>query len=375
MKRNRVFIRDFTSISSLGVGINETISNLEKEQCPIYIPTDSEIFHYPHFRINQTLFDSNELINCSKIVLKLLEMVEKSFVKYKNIPIFIGTSTGGIRETEEVYRDLSEKKIKYPLFKRHFFNKMVTDVKSKYGDTIGEFYTFSTACSSSGHSLLQAYKFIKNGLIDRALVVGVDTLSLTTMIGFDSLKLVSHTGTKPLTTGRDGLSLGEGGGVLFLESGDETGVDSEIVGCHSNSDGYHISSPDPDGAMQRECVEKTLQEAGITPSDIDYINAHGTGTPMNDEVEIKTIKTFFNNKVIVSSLKSFIGHTLGASTACELAITLAMLKNNKIYQVKDFSDPMDEIVLTKTIQKDVKYFLKNSFGFGGNNFTVGIKVK
>jgi len=302
-------------------------------------------------------------------------MIEDSFSQYKDIPIFLGTSTGGIRETEEIYKDLVHKKIEYPLFQRHFFNKIVTDIKKRYGKAIGDHYTYSTACSSSGHSLLNAYRFIKNGVIDRALVVGVDTLSLTTMIGFDSLKLVSHTGTKPLTNGRDGLSLGEGGGVLFLQRGDDNNSNPEVVGCHSNSDGYHISSPDPEGTMQKECIEFTLKEAGLSPSDIDYINGHGTGTPMNDEVEIKSIKHFFGKSTPVSSLKSFIGHTLGASAVTEIAIVLAMLKKGKIYQVNDFTDPMDEMILTKTIDKNVNYFLKNSFGFGGNNFTVGIKVK
>ncbi|HPO50546.1 MAG TPA: hypothetical protein PLO89_09500, partial [Spirochaetota bacterium] len=119
---------------------------------------------------------------------------------------------------------------------------------------------------------------------------------------------------------------------------------------------------------------KTLEEARIDIEEVDYISAHGTGTPMNDEVEMNTVASMFDN-VVVSSLKSFIGHTLGASTICEIGILLGMLKTGKIYQVKDFSDPMNEkLIISKTIDKKVKYFLKNSFGFGGNNFTVGIKM-
>lgn len=376
MQKNNVYISAFSSISSLGIGNGEVLSSLEKSIPLITYPAHGDIFKFPCFKIKDDIFynPNDDTIATSQIILKLLEFIEPSIKKLKETPIFIGTSTGGIRETEKVYKDIYDCRVKYALFKRHFFNKMITDIKSKYKDLTGDYYTFSTACSSSGHSILQAYRFIKNGIINKAIVVGVDTLSLTTMIGFDSLKLVSHDGTKPLTTLRNGLSLGEGGGILLLESNPENQPIAEIVGCHSNSDGYHISSPAPDGLMQKECIKRTLEEANISYSDVDYINAHGTGTPMNDEIELNTIKSLFD-KTIVSSLKSFIGHTLGASTTTEIGILLASLRKNKIYQIENFSNPMDDkLVLTKTIDKEVKYFLKNSFGFGGNNFTVAIKM-
>ncbi|OHD10721.1 MAG: hypothetical protein A2086_11595 [Spirochaetes bacterium GWD1_27_9] len=374
MQKNNVYITYYKSISALGINTNETLLNLENGNIPIYTPKEDEKFKYPHFIINNKL-ENEKTARCSNIAFNLLSIIDDKLINIDKIPLFLATSTGGIKETEKIYKELIDKKIQYPLFQNHFFNKTMDDIKTKYKNKFIDGYTFSTACSSSGHSILQAYKFIKNGIIDKALILGIDTLALTTMIGFDSLKLVSHTGTKPLTNQRDGLSLGEGGGLLFLESNPKDTPHAEITGCFSNSDGYHISSPDPEGEIQKQCILETLKESSVSIEDVDYINAHGTGTIMNDEVELKTIKSIFKNPIPVTSLKHFIGHTLGASTITEIAIAIAMLKNKKIYQPKSFCDPIDkDYIPLKTIQKDVKYFLKNSFGFGGNNFSILLKI-
>ena len=250
-------------------------------------------------------------------------------------------------------------------------------MRNEYPGKFSSGYTFSTACSSSGHAILQAFQFIKSGMMEKAIVLGVDTHSCTTQIGFDSLKLVSQKGTKPLTVERDGLSLGEGGGILFLEGNPGRGrkICGEICGAASSSDGYHISSPDPAGTEQIKCIMSSINEAGITPEDIDYINAHGTGTLMNDEVEMNAVSSVFGAyNPAVTSTKSFIGHTLGASAIDEIAIVLEMLKSNKIIQPKGFPAPMNaKLIPASTVGRQVKYFLKNSFGFGGNNVTLVVK--
>ncbi|MCK4798304.1 MAG: beta-ketoacyl-[acyl-carrier-protein] synthase family protein [Spirochaetes bacterium] len=373
---NKVFITAYSVISAIGIGIEESLRNLENQKQFICYPDKKDKFTHPYFPVNNELKVNKDVTRSSQFALTLLSLIEEHWLGLTPLPVFMATSTGGIKETEEVYTELVHSKKKYPLNEKYYFFDIFESIKNKYKDKITEVYTFSTACSSAGHSIMHAYRFIKNGIIDKALVIGVDALSITTMIGFDALKLVSPTGTKPLTKERDGLSLGEGGAIILLESNPHTNPAAEIIGVASNSDGYHITSPNPDGTRQKKCILKSFENSKIKIEDIDYINAHGTGTPTNDEIEMNVIKSIFSPKVIVSSLKGFIGHTLGSSAITELVITLCMLKNKKIYQPKNMGETIDEnYVPHDTTNKKVKYFLKNSFGFGGNNVSMIVKNK
>jgi 3-oxoacyl-[acyl-carrier-protein] synthase I len=373
MQKNRVYVTGFSAISSLGTDNKTTLESLSKEIPCIYMPGTGERYKYPYFKIPENLDKGDGLINNTSITLKLISSIEKNISGFSDIPVFLSTSTGGIKETEEIYGKFCDGNFTYPLFARHFFDSTANDIKSLYKNKFSDTFTFSTACSSSGHAIYQAYRFIKNGLLERAVIIGVDSLSLTTMIGFDSLKLVSHTGTKPLTKDRDGLSLGEGGGILLLEAHPENEPLCEITGCASNSDGYHISSPDPEGTSQKECALSAIADSGISADDIGYVATHGTGTLMNDDIEMKVLKSIFKKNVPVTSLKAFVGHTLGASAVLEIAIALLMLKNRKIYQPGNFQNPMDGMIPSRTTDADVCYFLKNSFGFGGNNVSIVLK--
>lgn len=371
---NNVFITAFSSVSSLGVGTESSLNNLNSKKSFLKLPDENDIFDLPYFPISEDLNVNKNISRCSQLAIRLLLLIEEKWISLSPLPIFSATSTGGIKETEENYNDSTSKQKGYPVFKKHFFNSIFDDIKNVYKDKISEYYTFSTACSSSGHSLMHAYELIKKGVINKALVLGVDVLSLTTMIGFNSLKLISPTGTKPLTIERNGLTLGEGGGVLLLESNPKNEPIAEIIGAASTTDGHHISSPDPEGKQQKECILKALNEAGIKNTDIDYVNAHGTGTIVNDETEIKVIKSIFDKIIPVTSIKSYIGHTLGASALADIGITLGMLKNGIIYQPENMGTPIDEKYIPKsTLNAKVKYFLKNSFGFGGNNVSLIIK--
>ncbi len=373
IKNNKVYITAYSSISSLGIGNSQTINNMSLEVQPIYFPNKNEKFTKPYFKINYPI-DNDNKIRCSQFALKLLSLIENEWMNINPLYIFISTSTGGIKETEENYKDLVNKKSNYNLFKNHFFNIISDEIEKKYNDKEINPFTISTACSSSGHGIMQAFNFIKEGIINKALVLGVDSLSYTTMIGFDSLKLVSENGTKPLTLNRDGMSLGEGGGILLLESDPHTNPQAEILSCCTNTDAYHISSPDPEGKEQKKCITKCIDDANIGINSIDYINAHGTGTLINDKTEIDIITSLFSNAIPVTSTKAFIGHTLGASTVTEIAIVLEMLKTEKIFQPANFNEPINKDFIPKeTIKKKIKYFLKNSFGFGGNNVSLIIK--
>ncbi len=372
---NKVFITSYSVISALGIGNEETYRNLKEKKQTIYFPKENDKFTKPYFPFPHELGIKKDITICSQLALKLLSIIEENWIKLAPIHLFLATSTGGIKETEETYTQLRQtNQKKYNLSDKKYFYDFNCSIREKYENKISETYTISTACSAAGHSIFHAYRLIKYGIIDKALVIGVDALSITPMFGFDSLKLVSPGGTKPLSKDRDGLSLGEGGAILLLEDNPANNPIAEITGISSNSDGYHITSPNPEGIQQKECILNSLNESGIDSEKIDYINAHGTGTPTNDEIEINVIKSIFAPNVIVTSLKGFVGHTVGSSAIVELAICMEMLKNKIIFQPDNFSNPIDEkYIPEKTVEKDVKYFIKNSFGFGGNNVSMVIK--
>lgn len=375
-QKNRVFITYHGSASSLGITTEEILLSLSQNKPqPV---TDEKTFNFskPYYIIPSSLEKYKNHVRSSAIIFSLLDKCKDFIDSNDNIPVFLSSSTGGIRETESNYTDLINKTSSYSVFENHFFNKTSTDIRERYPEgKIGEIFTFSTACSSSGHAIYQATRLIRAGVINYAILLGIDIISKTTLIGFDSLQLVSDKASCPLTEQRNGLTLGEGAGILILENKPRTSNDFEIAGVGSGVDGYHITSPDPSGTNQRKCINNALNEAGISAGDVSYVNAHGTGTKMNDQVELSVLEDMFGKGTYVTSLKSYIGHTLGASTITEISICIDMLKNGFIYQPEDFSNPISNLVPLKTVKaKNINYFLKNSFGFGGNNVSVLIKT-
>lgn len=375
MQNNRVYITHYESATSLGITKEQILGALSKNNpVPIY-PRAGEAYFKPYYKIPYNYDEYSKNTKSTAIAFKMLDGCDDFIAEHQNIPVFLSTSTGGIRETELQYKKLIEKRSDYSIFQNHFFNKTANDIRMRYPKgKIGDIITFSTACSSSGHAILQAYRMIKKGVIDYAILMGIDVISQTTMVGFDSLQLVSSSVSKPLTNARDGLTLGEGGGLLILQKEPVSAEDFEVAGVASGTDGYHITSPDPSGNNQRWCIKQAIASAGISLEDIEYVNAHGTGTPMNDKIELSVLEEVFQEKILVTSLKSYIGHTLGASTIDEIAICIEMLKEGFIYQPLNFTDRMNSIIPEKTVQKRIRYFLKNSFGFGGNNVSVVIKT-
>ena len=371
---NKVYITAHSSISALGNGNAESIESLKANRINIYRPSMDEKFKLPYFMVDGIPSDKNVRTKCAEITLELLRHIEDKWTRFSSMPVYIATSTGGIKETEEIYTELVKTGKKYPLSEKHYFYDIREAIKEQYGGRIGRIVsTFTSACSSAGHSLLHAFRLIQNGTLERALVIGTDALSLTTLIGFNALKLVSIKGTKPMTLERDGLSIGEGGGIVLLESKPGFEPVGEIVAIHSNTDGYHLTAPNASGTHQTECISRVMEAAGLKPEDIDYINAHGTGTPINDEIELKVIKGLFD-KVPVSSLKGFTGHTLGSSALTELCLVIEMLKAGRIYVPENIGTSMDEVyVPDRSFDLKVRHFIKNSFGFGGNNVSFLVK--
>jgi 3-oxoacyl-[acyl-carrier-protein] synthase I len=265
---------------------------------------------------------------------------------------------------------------------------VATFISEKYGIT-GPSCAFSTACSSSAGAIIKAAEMIKAGFVDAVIAGGVDIASDTTLLGFNSLGAISDEKTNPFSQNRHGITLGEGAAffVLTKEFLSENENEIKLLGWGESADAYHMTSPDPSGKGAESSMKKALDMSFLHPSDIDYINMHGTGTKFNDSMEAKAINIVFgDNKVPVSTTKAITGHTLGASASLELAICYEALvknkgKNNNIelpLQVwdgeQDANLPELNIIdgRNKSIKKEIKTCLSNSFAFGGANASLVI---
>jgi 3-oxoacyl-[acyl-carrier-protein] synthase-1 len=237
--------------------------------------------------------------------------------------------------------------------------------------------TINTACSSSANAIMIGVRMIKYGILDRALVGGVDALTLFTLNGFNSLMILDKDGCKPFDEQRNGLTLGEGAGFLMIESGrtirktNKTAL-CEITGYGNACDAFHQTASSPDGEGAYLSMKKALEVAGLTPDMIDYINAHGTGTKNNDLSEGKAIERLFHGHAPrFSSTKSFTGHALGAAGGIEAVLCVMSIQNQWIYPNLNFKQQMTELSMTPVTSFEnsipVRNIMSNSFGFGGNN--------
>jgi len=228
--------------------------------------------------------------------------------------------------------------------------------------------SFSTACTSSGNAIGYAYELLSKGIYKNALVVGIDQISQTTVGGFLSLGVLSSNPCKPFDTKRDGMNVAEAIATLLLQTeSNEKCV--EVCGVGYSSDAYHMTHPHPNGLGAQKSMNNALKSTGLGAKDIQYINAHGTGTQANDEAEANAIASIFGADVYVSSTKSITGHTLGAASALEAVICSLILEKQIIPQSTALETQENEnITLSKdNIQTKIKYVMSNSFAFGGNN--------
>jgi len=248
---------------------------------------------------------------------------------------------------------------------------------------------FATACSAGTHSLGHALRLIRHGYADAVLAGGSEAcVTRLAMTGFCAMRALSRrndepeAASRPFEKDRDGFVIGEGAGVLVME---ELGfalrrgarIHGEIIGYGENADAYHIAAPSPEGEGAAACMEAALKDAGLDPSQVDYINAHGTSTPYNDLVETLAIKKVFGthaSRLPVSSSKSMTGHLLGASGAVEAIYTILSLREGILpptinYQTPDPACDLD-YVPNQARRQAASIALSNSFGFGGTNGTL-----
>lgn len=294
------------------------------------------------------------------------------------IGVVIGTSTSGVRNTELAVAEVARGRSKPQKFhyKQQQFAGGADFLASVLG-LKGPAYAISTACSSSGRALASARRLIALDLCDAVIVGGADSLCRLTVCGFEALESLSAGLCKPFGLHRDGINLAEGVS-LFVLSKDEGPV--LLQGIGASSDAYHFSAPDPAGSAVIAAMEMALADARMRPEQIDYINLHGTATPLNDAMESKAIRQVFGDAVSVSSTKGMTGHALGASAALELGICWLLLTQpdkqgllmpNINDDLLDGTLPaLNYVKLGQTLGRHIKQCQSNSFAFGGNNISI-----
>lgn len=291
------------------------------------------------------------------------------------IGVFMGTSTSGILETELAFRNRDPLTGVLPaglIYNKTQNTYSVADFTRQYFALSGPAVAVSSACSSSAKVFSTARRMIEAGLIDAAVVGGVDTLCLTTLYGFTSLGLLSTQACRPYDSERDGISIGEAAAFALLERPSEN-MDAKsvlLLGIGESSDAYHMSSPHPEGLGARMAMQQALQSASLNPADIDYINLHGTATPSNDAAEAKGVVAIFGHATPCSSTKGATGHALGAAGAVEAVICALALQQGFIPGGLNTREADSLLQLNYQLQNSdqaLTCVMSNSFGFGGTN--------
>jgi len=309
--------------------------------------------------------------------------------------IIWGSGIGGL---QTFFEEVQAYKPERPQFSPFFIPKMIANIAGgllsiKYGFR-GPNYTTVTACASASHAIIEAFNKVRLGQVELMITGGSEAgVNEAALAGFNSMRALSTrnddpaTASRPFDKDRDGFVMGEGAGALIVE---ELGhalnrgakIYAEIVGGGMSADAYHMTAPDPDGLGARLVMKWAVEDAGLNLTDVDYINVHGTSTPLGDIAEPKAIQSLFGDhayKLSISATKSMTGHLLGAAGAVEGIATILALKNGIIPPtINHFTDDPEidnrlDFTFNQAKKRDIKVAISNTFGFGGHNATVAFK--
>ncbi|MFN3870507.1 MAG: beta-ketoacyl-ACP synthase II [Aquificaceae bacterium] len=405
MKR-RVVITGLGVVSPIGTGVEKFWSNLIAGVSGIDIiksfdPIEAGLTVHIAAEVKdfeaERYFDKKEAQKVSDFIkfavaaaeeaIKDSGLMESSFDPYK-VGVIIGTGIGGLRDIEEQQKVLMEKGPRRvsPFFIPYGISNMASGlVAIRYGFK-GPNYCVVSACATGNHAIGDAMRLIQKGDIDVAIAGGCESaITPLGVAGFAVMRALStrnhepQKASRPFDRDRDGFVMGEGAGILVLEEYEHAKargakIYAELVGYGATDDAYHITAPCADGEGAYMCMKLALEDAGVKPEEIDYINAHGTSTPLNDKSETLAIKRLFGEhayKLKISSNKSMIGHLLGAAGAVEAIATVKTIQTGIIPPTINLENPDPECDLdyvpNKAIEYPVNYALSNSFGFGGTN--------
>jgi len=291
------------------------------------------------------------------------------------VGVVIGTSTSGIDDAANaIQAHVNQQTLPHSY---HYSIQEMGNTAAfiaEVAGVTGPCYGISTACTSGAKALISAKRLITSGLCDVVIAGGVDTLCNLTVQGFSALEAVSKSVCNPFSQNRDGINIGEAA-ALFVVSRKQEGV--RLLGVGESSDAHHISAPEPTGQGAEKSMLLALKDASITAKDIDYINLHGTATPLNDQMESLAVERLFTESVPCSSTKPFTGHTLGAAGAIEAAISWLVLTDDVGFMpVHKWDGERDKLIPELNFVAEVRseqkitHVLSNSFAFGGNNVSL-----
>lgn len=306
-----------------------------------------------------------------------------------------GAGVGGL---QTFYEEVKAYDLSRPKFNPFFIPKMIANIAGglvsiRFGFR-GPNFTTVTACASSSHAMIEAFNYIRMGKANLFITGGSEAaINDAGLCGFNSMRAISTrnddpaTASRPFDKDRDGFVMGEGSGALIFEEYEHAiargaKIYAEVVGGGMSADAYHMTAPDPEGNGASLVMKWALEDAGLKPEDIDYINVHGTSTPLGDIAEPKAIKKVFGDhayKLSISSTKSMTGHLLGAAGAVEGIASILALRDGIIPPtINHFTDDPEidsnlDFTFNVAKKRDIKFALSNTFGFGGHNATVVFK--
>lgn len=380
----RIPITDYSVCNALGRTREEVLAALEREEsglAPCSYPLPFSTFtgaidgRFDALPEHIGAWDSRAL----RLAYHLLQSMESSWRALmqkwapERVAVLIGTSTAGIDNTEQAYAKMiegGELPEDYDIWKHHAYGA-VLDLLCEVTGAQGPAWVVSTACTSSAKTLASAARLMEADLIDAAIVGGVDTLCDMTLQGFHALSALSTERTRPFSSERKGINIGEGGALMLLER--DGAAQAYLRGIGESSDAYHIAAPHPEGAGAQLAMTRALESASLPANAIDFINAHGTGTRLNDAMESRAIADTFPHHPPVFSTKGWTGHALGGAGANEIALSLLSLHHG-ILPPSLGADPVDSELGVRVVAQqergNYRHALSNSFAFGGNNISV-----
>jgi len=402
--KNRVVITGLGPVSPVGIGKNnfwqsliqgkcgiDRISYFDTEKYPTKIAAEVKDFDYTNYISTKEANRMDKSTQFSIVAAMLALEDSKLKITEKDsysAGVIIGSGIGGIGTFEKQHKILLEKgpgRVSPFFVPMMISNISAGEIAIKIGAK-GPNGVITTACASSTHALGMAFKLLQHG--DAQIIISGGTeaaISPMALAGFCKMRALStqndypKKASKPFDRERDGFIMGEGAGILVLETLQHAkernaNIYAEILGFGMTADAYHITAPAPEGEAAAKAMEIALKDANIETSQIDYINAHGTSTPLNDKLETLAIKKVFGKHAYnlkVSSIKSMTGHLLGASGGVEAISTALTLKNDIIPPTINYNSPdLDcdlDYVPNKSKKEIVNYAMSNSFGFGGHN--------
>ena len=409
----RVVVTGMGMITAIGCGVNDNWKNLISSTSGIKLIDSFETDDLPSKVggvISDDLIDKNfsdkEKRKMDKFILYSLiateEAIKNSGCEIKDdneasrSGVIIGSGIGGlstIYENSILLKENGPRKISPFFIPSSLINLASGQVSIKYNFK-GPNHSTVTACASGAHAIGDSFRLIQTNKADLMIAGGAEAATCRIgMAGFCALRALStkfnnnpESASRPFDEKRDGFVMGDGAGILILEEFEHAkkrnaSILAEIIGYGSSGDAHHITSPPDDGNGAERCVLSALDDAQKNPEDINYINAHGTSTPVGDKIEVESVKKVFSknlNKIKMSSTKSSIGHLLGASGSVESIYSILSIINKKLPPTLNLKTPMLEakgldLIPLNSIDHQVDYVLTNSFGFGGTNASLIFK--